>query len=116
MVQEEVKGEENSEIDRRFVYIIPKLWDIKPFATIRPPLTEGLLKNYMNGKREDIWVLTSSHNSKSRDLKITSSTDKNNLLLYFEKVDDNIFSLAMVYPFSPIQAFAICLAKLGSKQ
>jgi len=116
MVQEEVKGKEQNDDIKRLVYIIPKLWDIKPFASIPPPFTDGLLKSYLNGKLDDIWVLTSSHNPSSRDLKITSSTDKDNLLLCFEKQDKNVFSLAMVYPFSPIQAFAICLTRLSAKQ
>lgn len=70
----------------------------------------------MNGKRDDIWVLTSSHNPDSRELEITSSTNSDNILLHFEQVDDNIFTLAIVYPFSLIQAFAICLSRLGSKK
>jgi hypothetical protein len=113
MVQEEVKGKENNEVAKRLVCIIPKLGEIKPFASIPPPFTNGLLKSYMNGKREDIWVLKCSHNPNSKDLEITSSTDKDNLLLCFEKVETNIFTLAMVYPFSPIQAFAICLTRLA---
>jgi len=116
MVQEEVKSNENDEVVKRLVYIIPKLRDIKPFAPIPQPSTDGLLKSYMNGKREDIWVLTSSPNPNSKDLNITSVTCKHNLLLCFEKVDKSIFTLAMVYPFSPIQAFAICLTRLSSKQ
>jgi len=115
MVQEEVKSKENDEAAKRLVYIIPKLWDIKPFASIPQPSTDGLLKSYMTGKLEDIWVLTCSPDPNSNDLNITSSTDKDNLLLCSEKVDKNIFTLTLVYPFSPIQAFAIFLTRLSSK-
>ena len=116
MVQEEVKDKENDDVVKRLVYIIPKLWDIKPFASIPQPSTDGLLKSYMTGKREDIWVLTSSPDPNSNDLNITSSTDKDTLLLCYEKVYKSLFTLAMIYPFSPIQAFAICLTRLSSKQ
>jgi len=108
--------EEDKKVGKRLVYIIPKLRDVKPFVSMPQPTTDGLLKSYINGKREDIYVLTSSDNPNSKDFKITSSTDKYNLLLCFEKVGKSIFTVAMVYPFSPIQAFAICLARLSSKQ
>merc|ERR1712243_223693 len=95
IVKEKVKDTENNVV-KRLVSIIPKLRDIKPFASIPPPFTDGLLKSYMNGKLKDIWVLTSSDNPNSENLKITPSYDKYNLLLCFEKVDKNIFTLAMV--------------------
>jgi len=124
LVQDKATSEEANEVFRRFVCIVPKLWNVKPFA-LKPPSSDGLLNSFMKGNRDDIWSLTSvpvkisksdpQSDTRVRDLKIISTTEKDKFLLMFERVDKNIFRLDFVYPFSPMQAFAICLARFGGK-
>jgi len=50
----------------------------------------------------------------SKTLKLLSNTEKDKVLLEFEVVNKNVFRLQFLYPFSIIQAFAICLIRYNS--
>jgi len=88
-------------------------------------MTDGLIKSYLNGKRENMLVLRSYSSSSTEDapdtylpsktLKLLSDTEKDKILLEFEIVNKNMFRLDFLYPFSIIQAFAICLIRYCSK-
>ena len=86
-------------------------------------MTDGLVKSYLNGKREDMMVLRSDSPAPTDDnvayepsktLKLLSSTEKDKVLLEFEVFNKNMFRLDFLHPFSIIQAFAICLIRYNS--
>jgi len=103
--------------------IIPRVIKRKS-CVFQQPVTDGLVKNYLNGKREDMMVFRSYAPSltdasdtylPSKTLKLLSNTEKDKVLLEFEVVNKNMFRLDFLHPFSIIQAFAICLNWYNSK-
>jgi len=119
-------GQENRELvaitqhkqRSNWLYIIPKV--IKRESSVfQQPITDGLVKSYLNGKREDMIVLRSDALSPSDDaydnylpsktLKLLSNTEKDKVLLEFEVVNKNMFRLDFLHPFSVIQVLAISL-------
>jgi len=106
----------------RWLCIIPKVIKRKS-SVFQEPITDGLVKSYLNGKREDMMVLRSYSPSPaeiddtfepSKTLKLLSNTEKDKVLLEFEVVNKNMFRLDFLHPFSIIQAFAICLIRYNS--
>jgi len=108
----------------RWLCIIPKVIKRKS-SVFQQPSTDGLVKSYLNGKREDMMVLRSyspqpaenDHDAylPSKTLKLLSNTERDMVLLEFEVVNQNMFRLDFLHPFSVIQAFAICLIRYNSK-
>jgi len=106
------------------LWIIPKVIKRKS-SVFQQPVTDGLVKSYLNGKREDMMVLRSYAPSPTDDandtylpsktLKLLSNTEKDKVLLEFEIVNKNMFRLDFLHPFSIVQAFAICLIWYNSK-
>merc|ERR1719273_1706806 len=103
----------------RWLCIIPEVIKRKS-CVFQQPLTDGLVKSYLNGKREDMMVLRSYSSSPaeidgtfepSKTLKLLSNTEKDKVLLEFEVVNKNMFRLDFLHPFSIIQAFAICVIR-----
>jgi len=86
-------------------------------------MTDGLVKSYLNGRRENMMVLR-SHSPEpaddndayeaSKTLKLLSSTEEDMVLLEFEVFNRNRFRLDFLHPFSIIQAFAISLIRYNS--
>merc|ERR1719499_2159898 len=128
-------GQENRELvaimqDRpssnvnRWLCIIPKVIKRKS-SVFQQPLTDGLVKSYLNGKREDMIVLrsyspppTDDANDTylpSKTLKLLSNTERDVVLLEFEVVNKNMFRLDFLHPISSIQALAISLIRSNSK-
>jgi len=104
----------------RWLCIIPKVIERKS-SVFQQPLTDGLVKSYLNGKREDMIVLRSYSPPPTDDsdetylpsktLKLLSNTERDMVLLEFEVVNKNMFRLDFLHPFSIVQAFAICLIR-----
>jgi len=128
-------GQENRELlaimpdtpetnSQRWLCIIPKVIKRKS-SVFQQPLTDGLVKSYLNGKREDMIVLRSYSASPtdenhenylpSKTLKLLSNTERDVVMLEFEVVNKNMFRLDFLHPFSVLQAFAICLIRYNSK-
>jgi len=94
-------------------------------CVFQKPITDGLIKSYLNGKREDMVVLRNYLSSSTEDapdtylpsktLKLLSDTEEDKILLEFEIVDKNMFRLDFLYPITIIQAFAICMIRYCSK-
>merc|ERR1719499_2406076 len=109
---------------RQWLCIIPKVMERKS-SVFQQPLTDGLVKSYLNGKREDMIVLRSysppptddSYETylPSKTLKLLSDTERDVVLLEFEVVNENMFRLDFLHPFSVLQAFAICLIRYSSR-
>jgi hypothetical protein len=107
-----------------WLWIIPKVIKRKS-SVFQQPVTDGLVKSYLNGKREDMIVLRGYFPSPTDDayntytpsktLKLLSNTEKDKVLLEFEVVNKNMFRLDFLHPFSILQAFAICLIRYNSK-
>jgi len=111
-----VRDKLNSE---KWLCIMPKVIKRKS-SVFQQPITDGLVKSYLNGKREDMMVLRSYSPSPdeiddtyepSTTLKLLSNTEKDKVLLEYEVVNKNVFRLDFLHPFSTIQAFAICLIR-----
>jgi len=106
----------------RWLCIIPKVIKRKS-CVFQQPMTDGLVKSYLNGKREDMMVLRSysspstenAHDANLPSLKLLSNTERDKILLEFEAVNRNMFRLDFLHPFSIIQAFAICLIRYNSR-
>jgi len=111
-----VRDKPNSE---KWLCIMPKVIKRKS-SVFQQPITDGLVKSYLNGKREDMMVLRSYSPSPdeiddtyepSTTLKLLSNTEKDKVLLEYEVVSKNVFRLDFLHPFSTIQAFALCLIR-----
>jgi len=111
-----VRDKLNSE---KWLCIMPKVIKRKP-SVFQQPVTDGLVKSYLNGKREDMMVLRCYSPSPdeiddtyepSTTLKLLSNTEKDKVLLEYEVVNKNVFRLDFLHPFSTIQAFALCLIR-----
>jgi len=97
----------------------------RKFCVFQKPITDGLIKSYLNGKREHMMVLRNYSSSSTEDapdtylpsktLKLLSDTERNKILLEFEIFNKTMFRLDFLHPFSITQAFAICLIRHGSK-
>jgi len=111
-----VQDKPNSE---KWLCIMPKVIERKS-SVFQQPITDGLVKSYLNGKREDMMVFRSYSPSPdeiddtyepSTTLKLLSNTEKDKVLLEYEVVNKNVFRLDFLHPFSTIQALALCLIR-----
>jgi len=129
------KNMEHSRHPRKINCVLPKLDEDGRAKVFQPPLTKGLIESYKVGQLQqiDIYKNQSPRWSKSagayilnfkgrvtepsvKNFQMVSINSDSEVILQFGRIGLNQFILDFQYPFTPLQAFAICLSSFDYKK